>query len=333
MEAWLRDGLQRQSASNNDEDRRRAFECVTLGTGDAILEIIAAVPDAEKVTLAIAVRNALATGEAGCGGPVNLAAVLAMARSLRPPGVVPPLFSLWQRRSHAGTPVGQMIELELFHTASILAGGGSEEALRFIDNIRDDPDRWREDFADLWLRAKVRAGPAQNRPVSWTRGLSELQEEFTARIERRFRMHRFLDDLLSDAGSLTEIRHELETWRAHQDGLPWFISQLFGWGGPLRIGLRGEERVLFRLVAADSRHERVAATLSLDEPLVTAAARGRHRFWSDIMAMCYDIRIVLSDGLARREEDEADNQLSVALALTANLFGKQQPVQPWKRAA
>lgn len=327
MEEWLRAGLIRRLEAGDEAERSGAFAGIDLGPGDPVIALDAAVPAAERMTLALAVRNALATGEAGCGGPEALALLLALARRLRPPGCMAPLASLWRRRGRAGTPDGQMLEMEVFHTACVLAAGGLPEALRFIDSVRDDPERWHAGFCDLWLRAKLRSSTEHMRPPRWTQLLEELKEEFQTRIKQGFRMTRFLDEVLSDAGPLPKIRRDIEAY-AGPDGLPWFFNHLFGRGGPLRVEWRDGRRVLVRLVAADTRHERRKAEEPLGGEPQTDAGRALIFLWDTVVTyLCdapqHDMQVNATPPLAPGGI-ETDDLVRFALLGTSALIGTKR---------
>ncbi|MBC7939779.1 MAG: hypothetical protein H7Z19_08465 [Chitinophagaceae bacterium] len=310
-EDWLRDGLRRRLATKDESARRRAFAGVQLGGGDPILEVLSVVPEDERTTFGIAVRNALSAGLTGCGGAVVVAALLAFARQLRPSGLIPPVSSLWHGSVNQDDATRRMLELEIFHTACLPAGGGSEDALRFIDGVRDDAGRWHARFAPLWLRAKVRAGPAQMRPLRWTNGLIELRAEFEERIAGGFEMDLYLDDLLTDVGSLEQIKRDLEAFAGEPGDAPWFLKHLFD-SGPLCMAAAvvSDESELWRLIAADSPYEIVPATIALHAVPDLKISMARKAFW-DIAKTYRQPRFISPNTTQQDEQDAYDATLAL----------------------
>jgi hypothetical protein len=261
-EAWLRDGLNRRIAAPDEEARRRAFRGVVLSRGDYVVALLAAVPQAERMTLALAVRDALAAGLEGNNTPDALIALLSLARRLRPPGIAAALRSLWQRRLRHGTPDGEALDSEIFHTVAASAAAGHEDADRLLDLTWNDMARRQPDFLPLWLRAKIRSGR-----LRWIEALSPLAIAFEVTWPDLADRARFLDALLDDVGSVEQIRDDIQAHgRAHVEA-PWFHDVLFGGLpglGALHVTRADDGYFLDRIVLPGTRRWRVAGRAVLD---------------------------------------------------------------------
>jgi hypothetical protein len=283
-EAWLRHGLSRRLVTTDEDELLRSFAGIVLGLGDYIIELVAATPGPERVPLGVGVAEAISS-EAGAGArPGILVPLLALARRLRPPGLAGVLRSLWARRVLPGTPVGKLLDGEVFQTAASLSASGSDAADTVLNGFWID-DSWRQpDFVSLWLRAKVRSGR-----ILWTRALEIVAGDMQRWYPERMAQRRFIDVLLADAGSLAQVRVDIDG-AILPNRRPWFIDILFAapGPGPLRVTEEAGQFFLDRLMLPGSRRQKRVDRVGL--PALRRNSGGAEdvrlrTLWNDLYAL------------------------------------------------